>query len=848
MFAYLKAGKRSTLAIAVVTAFLVIPAIAYAATAGTTRADLKGAGYCLGYGGGAGTAVGKVQITTASAASEGFHPVKVDVKIRGGQLSPGSYEVWLVNLYRDDAGTVVGCAASPVSTGLTVKGRRRRLPRIRRSLLGSVRAPGLRRSGLGARDTPRRPRWSTSRSALGAHRQFSRGRKRPAAARRNEPRRDRGPRRPSQGPLNLRRARLYAPRTVAGLKGWLGLVAVAAAGLATGLWVVGGAGAKLDRLVSETTKTTNTFPTTTVTTTVSTTTETTPAPELASFVPASGSPGTSIVIRGRGFTGSTAVSVNGTGASFSVDSDISITARLPANATSGPITVQTPGGTLTSSASFVVTSVAPGQAVAYQIDRAHDGVQTDAALDPPFTRRWTASFANPTSYPVIAEGKVFVTVSTSPTYGGNLYALDQTDGHVLWSQAIPGTYYFSAAAYDAGKVFVVNFNGLLRAFDAASGAQLGKGSFRRSGRSRPRRSQRTAWSTRAEQAAVGRCTQSTSSTARCSRRGRSRTATTARPSLSDTGVFVSYACNQAYGFSQTSLAPLWHYSTFCEGGGGKTTVYANGDVFTRDFGNLILDAATGTLLSTFDSSRAPAVDATTIYGLSASTLSAQRLSGGQTRWTFTGDGQLTTAPIVIQTPAGEYVIVGSTSGMLYALDAASGAQVWSANVGAPLPGPDDRTRPPSQASRPDRACSWSRTATGSRRTRVEAHSRPTRRRRRSRLRPGSPPRRPGRPARRSPTSVTASDPDDAPAQITLTCVPASGSTFALGTTTVTCNAHDAAGNNATPATFPVTVRDTTPPVDRPDGEHHGQRDEPIGCDRDVSRRQRRRISSTGMCR
>ena len=63
--------------------------------------------------------------------------------------------------------------------------------------------------------------------------------------------------------------------------------------------------------------------------------------------------------------------------------------------------------------------------------------------------------------------------------------------------------------------------------------------------------------------------------------------------------------------------------------------------------------------------------------------------------------------------------------------------------------------------------------------------------------------------------MAANDPDDAPAQITLTCAPASGSTFALTTTTVTCNAHDAAGNNAAPATFPVTVRDTTPPAIAP---------------------------------
>ncbi len=45
----------------------------------------------------------------------------------------------------------------------------------------------------------------------------------------------------------------------------------------------------------------------------------------------------------------------------------------------------------------------------------------------------------------------------------------------------------------------------------------------------------------------------------------------------------------------------------------------------------------------------------------------------------------------------------------------------------------------------------------------------------------------------------------------VTCAPASGSTFPLGTTTVACSAVDAAGNVGT-ANFTVTVRDTTAPV------------------------------------
>lgn len=47
---------------------------------------------------------------------------------------------------------------------------------------------------------------------------------------------------------------------------------------------------------------------------------------------------------------------------------------------------------------------------------------------------------------------------------------------------------------------------------------------------------------------------------------------------------------------------------------------------------------------------------------------------------------------------------------------------------------------------------------------------------------------------------------------TASCMPASGGIFALGDTTVTCNATDAHGNAATPTTFKVTVRDTTPPI------------------------------------
>lgn len=52
-------------------------------------------------------------------------------------------------------------------------------------------------------------------------------------------------------------------------------------------------------------------------------------------------------------------------------------------------------------------------------------------------------------------------------------------------------------------------------------------------------------------------------------------------------------------------------------------------------------------------------------------------------------------------------------------------------------------------------------------------------------------------------SVTATDVFD-PAPV-IVCTPPSGSFFPIGTTTVTCTATDASGNQSTCA-FPVTVR------------------------------------------
>jgi hypothetical protein len=68
----------------------------------------------------------------------------------------------------------------------------------------------------------------------------------------------------------------------------------------------------------------------------------------------SGEVGFTVRILGQGLTGTTAVSFNGTAASFNVVSDTYLTAIVPAGATTGFITVTTPGGTLKSNRRFWV--------------------------------------------------------------------------------------------------------------------------------------------------------------------------------------------------------------------------------------------------------------------------------------------------------------------------------------------------------------------------------------------------------------------------------------------------------------------------------------------------------------
>jgi uncharacterized repeat protein (TIGR03803 family) len=79
-----------------------------------------------------------------------------------------------------------------------------------------------------------------------------------------------------------------------------------------------------------------------------------PSPAAAAFNPASGAVGSTVLIRGNNFIGTTAVAFNGVGATFQVLNVNFIRATVPSGAPTGPITVTNAGGTTESPTNFTV--------------------------------------------------------------------------------------------------------------------------------------------------------------------------------------------------------------------------------------------------------------------------------------------------------------------------------------------------------------------------------------------------------------------------------------------------------------------------------------------------------------
>ena len=334
---------------------------------------------------------------------------------------------------------------------------------------------------------------------------------------------------------------------------------------------------------------------------------------------------------------------------------------------------------------FAITASAQ-QARNFQINETHTGSTSVDHLIPPLKVRWTVNLGQGISYPLIADGRVFVSSGTM------LLALDATNGAVLWSFGLGGSSQWSGSCYENGRVFALNGSGLLRAFDAATGsviwsAQLpGQFSFS----APPTVSNGVIYTSGAGSGGTVYAVNAGSGAVLWTRSVANGDKSS--PAVTSDGVYVSYTCPNVYKLNPATGTPIWQFSTGCSGGGGRSPALYNGRLYVRDFTDTIFDSQTGTVIGNFNAKNTPAFSGNRGFFLngphsfgSFGTLQARDVDTNSVLWNFSGDGTLQSAVLVVN----DYVYVGSAQGRLYAVDAATGQQVWVTNTGNSIPYVDE---------------------------------------------------------------------------------------------------------------------------------------------------------------
>jgi len=339
---------------------------------------------------------------------------------------------------------------------------------------------------------------------------------------------------------------------------------------------------------------------------------------------------------------------------------------------------------------MLAVAAAQGQmATAYQINPAHTGaVDLGSELKFPLVKKWAVTLPDALSYPLIAKGKVYVlSRGISGGSGTQLFCLNGATGAIVWQSDVPSNSYWGALTYGDGRVFAIGGTGVLRAYDAVTGKIAW--SKQLAGQ----------WSFSSPPTYVGGkilvSGAGSGGTLYAVSGGNGRVLWTQSvangdmnsPAVSNSTVYVSYAGNQAYAFRLSDGKSIWHYNSGISGGGGKTAVLSKNVLHTRDFnGNLLINARTGEIVGNYSSAVTPTFFSGARVSVWNNVVTAESETDGRRLWSFQGDKNIVTAPLFVN----GFVIVGSSSGMVYALKRPNGRPAWSAGLGANIVGPDEQ--------------------------------------------------------------------------------------------------------------------------------------------------------------
>lgn len=342
-----------------------------------------------------------------------------------------------------------------------------------------------------------------------------------------------------------------------------------------------------------------------------------------------------------------------------------------------------------------------GDAVAYQIDPAHDGNQALGALKTGSLKKlWSVTLGQPgndgdqeagdVSYPLIADGLVFVTVEDSTSKGTVLYAMKAKSGAAVWHQTLKSSLNFSGIAYDGGRVFAVSNDGHVWAFDAANGEKqwsVKKLPYEWAFSAPPTAYDGVLYIT--GDGVGGRLFALRESDGALLWMQQVQNGDTSSPAVNGSGIFLSFRCQEDYHFSASGTMD-WNYDQSCEGGGGSTGVLHGDDYYARGFTltdtPIVLSQAAGSSEGNFTSTTAPAFDNTTMYTNNGGNITATPLDGAPQLWASAAStGSYVTAPVV----SDGVVYVGDSDGTIDGLSSETGQVVWSSKAGNAIVGPDE---------------------------------------------------------------------------------------------------------------------------------------------------------------
>lgn len=320
----------------------------------------------------------------------------------------------------------------------------------------------------------------------------------------------------------------------------------------------------------------------------------------------------------------------------------------------------------------------------FQIEAAHDGAaRFTRDFHAPLKRKWLVDLGSTVSYPVSGGGMIFVTV-VGTGHGPQLFALSPRNGATIWNKNLTGT--GGTPVYANGRVYVVSFSGDVQAFNAKTGkgawdVQLdGEWVFD----TPPTASNGLLYMTGAGSGGLIYALKQKSGALRWY--GQLQGGETS-PAVGAGGVYVGVPCDD-YGFGAANGDVLWTYSVGCSGGGGAIGAYYNGRVYMDDtFEHFVFDAETGDIVHDFVEEAYPAAFWTPVSGSPLGyyvdgngTLNAFNPVSIHINWSVPGTFSI--APVVVN----DTVFIGDAGGTLHAYDAATGSQIYSVNVGAPIGG------------------------------------------------------------------------------------------------------------------------------------------------------------------